>query len=46
MEKVVTKEVKAGKRKDKEHKQDKQVAKLGSTIERTTQKTVEKHAKT
>ncbi len=43
MEKVAIEKIKASKRKDKENRQVIWVEKLGSTIEQTTQKIVEKH---
>jgi hypothetical protein len=46
MEKKTIKEIKASKRKDKQGKQDKWVAKLSSIVEQTTRKIVEKCSKT
>lgn len=46
MEKTIAKEIRVGKRKEKEDKRAKWAAKLGSPIERATRKIVEKHAKT
>ncbi len=45
MEKVVVEEIKVNKRKEKEDKWAKWVVELCSTIERITQKIVEKHVK-
>ncbi len=45
MEKIAIEEIIASKRKDKEDRQVKQVAKLGSTTEETTWKVVEKRAR-
>jgi hypothetical protein len=46
MEKAAVKEIRARKKKYKENRQAKWVAKLGSIVERTTRKIVEKHART
>ncbi len=46
MEKVVVEEIKEGKRKEKEKNQVKRTTKLGFVINQTTQKCVEKHART
>ncbi len=45
MKKATAEEIKTNKKKEKEDRQVKQIAKLGSIIEWTTQKTVEKHAR-
>jgi hypothetical protein len=45
MEKAVVKEIKEGKRKEKEEKQAKLETKLGFVVDQTTQKCVEKYVK-
>jgi hypothetical protein len=45
MEKVAAEEIRVCKKNEKEDKQVKWVAKLGYVVERTTWKTIEKHAK-